>query len=99
MADGTMGLTYHKCPTFDGQVGNFLTWYFRFGNYMHHQGFKRAVFTEINNRLPAQGGPPQDTNAVMAAAEVAALAKNKAAYAHLANCMTASRDVGYVWHF
>jgi hypothetical protein len=32
----------------------------------------------------------------VAAAEVEAKAKNKAAYAHLANCLTASRDLGCV---
>jgi hypothetical protein len=58
MADDTMGLKYHKCPTFNGQVGNFLTWYFRFGNYAHHQGFKRAVSTEINNRMLAREDSP-----------------------------------------
>jgi hypothetical protein len=31
MADNTIGLKYHKCPTFDGQAEKFLTWYFKFG--------------------------------------------------------------------
>jgi hypothetical protein len=46
--------------------------------------------------MPAREDSPWDTNAVTAAAEVAALAKNKAAYTHLGNCMMTSRDMGYV---
>jgi hypothetical protein len=80
----------------DGQVGNFLTWYFRFGNYAHHHGFKWAVSAEIDDMMPAGEDSPRNPNAATAAAEVAALAKNKAAHAHSANCMTASRDMGYV---
>jgi hypothetical protein len=60
MADATMGLKYHKCPTFNGQIEKFLTWYFKFGTFAHHQGFK-AISTEIDARMPQREDSPHLT--------------------------------------
>jgi Zinc knuckle len=96
MADDTMGLKYHKCPPFDGQVEGFLSWYLKFGNYAFHQGFKRVITTEIDVRMPLREDSPRDSDPGVADEEEAAMAENKAAYAHLANCLTATRDLAYV---
>jgi hypothetical protein len=68
-----------------------------------HQGFKQAISMEIdaismeiNARMPQREDSPPDSDPAVAAEEEKAKAENKAAFAHLANCLTASRDLGYV---
>jgi hypothetical protein len=68
MADNTMGLKYHNCPMFNGQVEKFLTWYFKLGSFVHHQGFKQAISMEIDAQMPQQEDFPPDTNPIVAAA-------------------------------
>jgi hypothetical protein len=46
--------------------------------------------------MPLHKDSPRDTDPVVADKEVVAMAKNKAVYAHLANCLTATWDLVYV---
>jgi hypothetical protein len=91
-----MGLKYHKCPTFDGQADTFLAWYLKFSGFAYHQGFKRAISTEIDPRMPSREDAPRSTDPTTADEEEAAMAENNARYAHLTYCLTANRDLVYV---
>jgi hypothetical protein len=57
-----MGLKYHKCPTFDGQADTFLAWYLKFSGFAYHQGFKRAISTEIDPRMPLREDSPRSSD-------------------------------------
>jgi hypothetical protein len=69
-----------RCPTFDGQVENFLTWYMRFETFAYNNGFEKAITVAMDPRMPAGQDVPLSTDQQIADEEEAAKKENKDAY-------------------
>jgi hypothetical protein len=83
-----------RCPTFDGQVENFHTWYMRFETFANNNGFEKAITIATDPRMPAGQDVPLSTDQQIANEEEAAKKENKDAYAYLSACLSSARDLG-----
>jgi hypothetical protein len=84
------------CPTFDGQVQNFLTWYMRFETFAYNNGFEKAITIATDPWMPAGQDVPLLADQQIANEEEAAKKENKDAYAYLSACLLSARDLHYV---
>jgi hypothetical protein len=85
-----------RCPTFDGQVENFLTWYMQFETFAYNIGFEKAMTIATDPWMPAGQDVPLLTDQQIANEEEAAKKENKDAYAYLSACLSSAWDLPYV---
>jgi glutathione S-transferase len=90
--DDTIGTRIH-CPTFDGQVENFMTWWMRFENFAYNNDFEKGIGQVINPRMPSRHNTPLSNDLDIADEQEAAMKENKNAYAYLTACLRSSRDI------
>jgi hypothetical protein len=84
------------CPTFDGQVENFLTWYMWFETFAYNNGFEKAITITLDPRMPAGQDVSLSADQQIADEEEAAKKEKKDAYAYPTACLLSARDFRYV---
>jgi hypothetical protein len=84
------------CPTFDGLVENFLTWYTWFETFAKNNGFEKGITIESDPWMPAGQDVPHSADPAIVSEDKASKKENKDAYAYLTACLLSSWDLCYV---